>query len=107
MRIKASIKTVSLSAATVDVAICAQAHAQDAGSASSSRVLTDDDIIVTARKLTETVTDVPATINVVTAEDLASRRLGSGRDLNGRVRGCQLYNAIGRSEESRVGKEGV
>src|SRR3546814_20319483 len=83
MRIKASIKTVSLSAATVAVAICAQAHAQDAGSASSSRVLTDDDIIVTARKLTETVTDVPATINVVTAEDLASRRLGSGLDLNG------------------------
>src|SRR3546814_626730 len=95
MRIKASIKTVSLSAATVAVAICAQAHAQDAGSASSSRVLTDDDIIVTARKLTETVTDVPATINVVTAEDLASRRLGSGLDLNGLVPGFQLYNAIG------------
>src|SRR3546814_2545425 len=80
MRIKASIKTVSLSAATVAVAICAQAHAQDAGSASSSRVLTDDDIIVTARKLTETVTDVPATINVVTAEDLASRRLGRSEE---------------------------
>src|SRR3546814_16749116 len=95
MRIKASIKTVSLSAATVAVAICAQAHAQDAGSASSSRVLTDDDIIVTARKLTETVTDVPATINVVTAEDLASRRLGSGLDLNGLVPGFQWYNAIG------------
>src|SRR3546814_9782721 len=68
MRIKASIKTVSLSAATVAVAICAQAHAQDAGSASSSRVLTDDDIIVTARKLTETVNDVPATITVRSEE---------------------------------------
>src|SRR3546814_7869947 len=33
--------------------------------------------------------------NVVTAEDLASRRLGSGLDLNGLVPGFQLYNAIG------------
>src|SRR3546814_17859949 len=85
MRIKASSKTVSMSAATVAVAICAQAPAQDAGRASSSRGLTDDEIIVTARKMNETVTDVRAKITVVTAADLESRRIGSGVDTDGHV----------------------
>jgi outer membrane receptor protein involved in Fe transport len=53
------------------------------------------DIVVTARKQVETVTDVPATINVMSGEDFAARRLGSGLDLNGLVPGFQLYNAVG------------
>ncbi|QIB64126.1 TonB-dependent receptor plug domain-containing protein [Kineobactrum salinum] len=54
-----------------------------------------EEVFVTARKQSESALDVPATINVVTSDMLATRQTGSGFELSGLVPGLQLTNAIG------------
>lgn len=91
-------KTTLLACAAVVLAFGSQAQAQNQDSQDNTPdTLSENshDIIVTARKQQETITDVPATINVLSGDDLAARRLGSGLDLNGMVPGFQLYNAVG------------
>src|SRR3546814_6026586 len=56
-----------------------------------------EELIVTARRQSETITDVPATVNVVSDEALSTRLVGSGLDLSGITPGFQLYNALGGS----------
>src|SRR3546814_4941724 len=65
----------------------------------SSDVCSSDleELIVTARRQSETITDVPATVNVVSDEALSTRLVGSGLDLSGITPGFQLYNALGGS----------
>jgi len=56
-----------------------------------------NELVVTARRQSETITDVPATVNVVSDEALSARLVGSGLDLSGITPGFQLYNALGGS----------
>ncbi|HEX7821753.1 MAG TPA: TonB-dependent receptor [Sphingobium sp.] len=73
---RASLVLRNTSKAAMGVVLCllgtvTTATAQDAAPAQGP-ALTDGDIIVTARKRTETVQNVPATINVIGAEALAT-----------------------------------
>lgn len=94
----------SLSLVVVSAQLAAEASAQqlDGASTSDDEAAVPGDIIVTARKQRETVTDVPATVNVLSGQDLSARRLGSGLDLSGVVPGFQLYNAVGGAASPTV-----
>ncbi|KKC27659.1 TonB-dependent receptor plug domain-containing protein [Sphingomonas sp. SRS2] len=61
-----------------------------------------DSIVVTARKQSETVTDVPATVNVVSPEALSGRRINTGLDLSGIVPGFQVVTGLAGSAEPRI-----
>jgi iron complex outermembrane recepter protein len=104
MKSKIDRRLASLSLTVLTALLAVQANAQAAGTtaAPEDEAAVSDDIVVTARKQRETVTDVPATVNVVTGQDLSARRLGSGLDLSGVVPGFQLYNAVGGAASPTV-----
>src|SRR3546814_2739603 len=81
------LKTLSHAAMALLLATPAAAQERAGGrvSADASAAETDlsEELIVTARRQSETITDVPATVNVVSDEALSTRLVGSGLDLSG------------------------
>jgi outer membrane receptor protein involved in Fe transport len=87
----ASALTLALSAAVVSVVLAPEAHAQAAQSAvTSDEAEIADEIIVTAQKREERVFDVPASVSVVTGEEIARRGAATIEDLQYSVPGLSI-----------------
>jgi len=77
----------SASFATLTASLASPVMAQDTTAQASPNAASDDAIIVTARRREEALQDVPASIQVVTADDLIKRNITSEADLTSAVPG--------------------
>lgn len=83
-------------ACAVLTTIALPCHAQDTAPEATPDVL--EAVIVTAQKRTERLSDVPASISVVSGEDLERSRITSAGDLVQLVPNLQMNGAIGNSQ---------
>src|SRR3546814_9145863 len=95
------LKTLSHAAMALLLATPAAAQERAGGrvSADASAAETDlsEELIVTARRQSETITDVPATVNVVSDEALSTRLVGSGLDLRSEEHTSELQSLMRNS----------
>src|SRR3546814_17197744 len=100
-------KTLSHAAMALLLATPAAAQERAGGrvSADASAAETDlsEELIVTARRQSENITDVPAKVHVVSDEALRTQLVGAGLDLTGIQSGCPPYKSLGGYWERGVG----
>ena len=97
---------VMLSLATASVFAQEQEQDQES-SATSDQVIVLDQIVVSARRVSESLQEVPLAITALSGDDLERQQVNDIRDLQGLVPNLHLYNTAGTNNAAAVFIRGI